>query len=100
MTTTPRPWRVEVEEGSALTRGVFITCSNGVIAEMNGSVGAFEECKQRANEIVRAVNTFDEAKAALEEAYHELRIRCGYKTGDHCYDALKAVLAKLEDPHA
>ena len=53
-------------------------------------------CDANAALIVRAVNTFDEAKAAIEEAYHELRIRCGYKPGDHCYDALKAVLAKMK----
>mgnify|MGYP001604002622 CR=1 FL=1 len=43
-----------------------------------------------------AVNTFDEAKAALEEAYHELRVRCGYTAGFHVYDTVKAALARME----
>ena len=33
---------------------------------------------------------------AATEAYHELRVRCGYKPGCHAYDALNAAIAKAE----
>ena len=91
-----KPWRVEVEDGSALTRGVFITCGNGVIAEMNGSVGAFEECKQRAHEIVRAVNMLD----VMEEVIEALKL-CQVQTfmangsENAAYQKAKAVLARM-----
>ena len=35
--------------------------------------------------------------AACEEAMHELRIRCGYKPGDHAYDTLVAAIAKTRE---
>jgi len=34
---------------------------------------------------------------AVEEAYHELRERCGYKPGYHAYDALAEVLKDFQD---
>jgi hypothetical protein len=34
-----------------------------------------------------------ELLAVCEEAYHELRVRCFYNPGSHCYDALATVLA-------
>ena len=54
------------------------------------------DSNQTCDEAECALNTFDEAKAALEEAYHELRVRCGYPAGFHAYDYIKAVLAKME----
>lgn len=35
---------------------------------------------------------------AAEEAYHELRIRCGYKPGDHAYDVLAEALEGILGP--
>ena len=87
MSATPRPWKAHENK---IYVGESINEADQVIAILDSADA------ELARLIVRAVNTFDEAKAAIEEAYHELRIRCGYKPGDHCYDALKAVLAKME----
>lgn len=66
------------------------------VADKEGYAESTAYCHpDNASLIVQAVNTFDEAKAALEEAYHELRVRCGYTEGFHAYDTIKAVLARM-----
>lgn len=49
----------------------------------------------RAGQIVRAVNTFDEAKAALNEAVHFIA-DCQDEEAQGLCDRLEATLAKME----
>jgi len=50
-----------------------------------------EERKREAEEKLQKLMN------AAEEAYHELRVRCGYKPGYHAYDALAEVLKDFQD---
>ena len=92
MTTTPRPF--EEEERS---RPTWSYRSGGVVVvEPGRSVGGFMEWEARL--VVRAVNTFDEAKAVINEAYC---ICLGWDDGldsefTPLCKQLKAVLARME----
>ena len=89
---TPTPWTYD--EVWALVKGP----KGEEVCAIHSGQGDNERVDRNvayanAELIVRAVNAHEAMREALEEAYHELRVRCGYKDGDHCYDAIKAAIA-------
>jgi hypothetical protein len=48
----------------------------------------------------KAIAALPSVLSAAEEAYHELRVRCGYKPGDHVYDALAEALDEALGPQS
>ena len=70
---TPRPWTYQLDP-SYTTHGGWKCEVSTTLGEKIASVFASSkgEAKERAALIVRAVNTLDEAKAALHAAYEEL----------------------------
>ena len=67
MTATPRPWQIIVDEDSPLGC-IFSPGSETVICTMTPNGQNDLQVKHDAELIVHAVNTFDEAKAALEQS--------------------------------
>ena len=105
MTATPRPWQIIVDEDSPLGC-IFSPGSETVICTMTPNGQNDLQVKHDAELIVHAVNTFDEAKAALadaisyfEDAERLLAIRDHVDLSDSLRigkNRAKAVLAKLE----
>lgn len=99
---TPRPWIRE--SGSRTvneTTTVSIRDANGTLVAKAHSPNSAREAIERANTIVQAVNTLDEAKAVLKFIKKELQESRGNVTGlwarVKMIDArIEAVLAKLE----
>ena len=114
MTTTPRPWTFKVRQvvdSSAPGRWLPHTLKDieGLLTDASGRVVDLD-ASQVKRLIVQAVNTFDEAKAALIDAisyFEDSEILLTKRDHIDLSDSLrigkqraKAVLAKLEDPHA
>ena len=90
MSATPRPSYIEENVDHILN---FALANPSDLGDLCGlTIMEIEAAVRYAR---HAINTFEEVKAALEEAYHELRVRCGYTDGFHAYDTIKAVLARM-----
>ena len=109
MSATPRPWQVIVYDDSPL--GCIVSPGTGaVICTMTPNGQSDLQVKDEAELIVHAVNTLDvmkEAQAALTLSLDTMRGMTDYfEDGlekamlDRTVKECKAVLAKLEDPHA
>lgn len=96
MNATPRPWKVNrIEPGKRGAGGGYSICAVNnmpILFVADGEVN-----RSNAALIVRAVNSFDEAKAALEQYLQALRHAPieGCYGKDARYNA-EAVLAKME----
>ena len=107
MSATPRPWKLV-----QYSTGLYVVDATGrtmaVAAVDRADQGkAVDEIRASLAVAVLAVNTFDEAKAALEELVGAVEAVQAYQF-PKAFSALgidplgkaKAVLAKMEDPHA
>ena len=52
------------------------------------------------NDDAKAIASLPVVLSAAEEAYHELRVRCGYRPGDHVFDSLAEALTEAIGPQA
>jgi hypothetical protein len=59
------------------------------------TISLFEEKTQDDIQKWIGADNIQKLIEAAEEAYHELRERCGYKPGDHAYDALADALREV-----
>ena len=82
-TLAPSPWHLD--------KGQVRDKDDNVLASVPYTLN---DCRYDANAVLLV--TAPELLAACVAAYHELRIRCGYKPGYAMYDELAAVIAKAK----
>ena len=92
--TTPRPWKYNIGG-----RTIFIVHEpNSVMVESVATLDNDEDGLTNTQLIVHAVNTFDEAKAALKDM-HRYLLAGPIKTKDdieYCLNLIEDTLAKME----
>lgn len=93
---TPGPWEVEATKYS---HAFVLTNEGGRIGEIHTSptinYNRQDERKSSAEEAranARLIAAAPKLLASCKAAYHELRVRCGYKPGDAAYDDLASVI--------
>jgi len=79
-----RSWRLD---GRSLMAGDLVICEFRLTPNYD-----------RIRPLIKLILATPGLYAACEEALHELRIRCGYKPGDHAYDSLSRALKLVDGP--
>ena len=94
--TTPRPWHTQPNDEG---KGIVIADESNYWVAITQNDGQ-DNAEERANAalIVRAVNTFDEAKAVLDDmcCYLEAGAIKTAKERHYCISKIKPILAKME----
>ena len=99
---TPRPWKLL--NGKAMKDSNFGNYNKRILGSENslaakaygGILDERETADANAALIVHAVNTFDEAKAAIKAVLHEYDKASMFDANGSKFDELRAVLADME----
>ena len=102
---TPRPWKVDMDGRAilALFEGEHVQIASMSRTSWSNDQGGLEKNVRLSTQmpanaalIVHAVNTLDEAKAAIKAVLNEYDKATMFDGNGSAFDKLRAVLAKLE----